>query len=171
VQVALIASGQQKKFSVTSVLVSAGAGAVGVGIAANAARVSNLALKVGAEVAGDATVSAVSKAVKGEEVTVGGVVADVVAGQAGGKALGKVFKDKAAGSPEAKLLDKAANRAERIAANPKVGGPEARARQAGEAREAYKGFLDDAEIRGGAVGSNLGQKALEIVNPPNKDDK
>ncbi len=164
---ALIASGQQKKFSVTSVLVSAGAGAVGVGIAANAARVSNLALKVGAEVAGDATVSAVSKAVKGEEVTVGGVVA----GQAGGKALGKVFKDKAAGSPEAKLLDKAANRAERIAANPKVGRPEARARQAGEAREAYKGFLDDAEIRGGAVGSNLGQKALEIVNPPNKDDK
>jgi hypothetical protein len=57
-------------------------------------------------------------------------------------------------SPEGKILDRAADRAERIANNPKAGRPEARRRQA-------------------AVGSNTGQKVYELTSQPalKKDDQ
>lgn len=129
--------------------------------------------KIFAEVAGDTAISYGSKKAKGEEITPTGVFADVLVGQASGKALGKVSRSKAEASPEAKMLDRAADRAERIADNPKVGRPDARRRQADEAQAAYGGFLTDAEIRGGAIGSNTGQKLYELTNPPTpkKDDQ
>jgi RHS repeat-associated protein len=170
VQAVLISTGQQDTFNLSNVAASAAAGAVGVGVATKTAQIGKLGVKLLAEVGGDTAVSIGSKAAKGEEITATGVIVDVAAGQAGGKAVGKIFKDKAAGSAEAKILDKAADRADRIANNPKVGRPEARARQAESARGAKEGFLNEAEIRGGTIGSNFGQKAAEVLSPPKQQE-
>jgi hypothetical protein len=174
VQVAMISTGHQPEgFSLKSVIISGAAGAVGIGVAAKAAEVGGIAARLLAEVGGDAAVDMGSKAAKGEEITVKGVALDVVAGQAGGKLFGRAAKGSAANSEEAKLLDKAANRAERIANNPKVGRPEARARQANEARGAQKGYIGGAEVRAGTVGSSLGENVSDAgqkMLEPNKQE-
>jgi RHS repeat-associated protein len=172
VQRALIASGQKDEFSISSVFVSAAAGATGVGLATKIAQAHKLttAVKVAAGVAGDAAVSAGSKAAKGEEITATGVASDVLLGQAGGKAVGNIARGKAKASPENPILERAADRAERIANNPKVGRPQARQRQAQDARQNQQGFLRDAEVRGGAVGSGAGQGLGQVLNPPKADN-
>lgn len=88
-------------------LISAAAGATGVGLASLASKAEKLGAiaKVTVQVTGDAAVSAGSKAAKGEEVTVGGVVSDVVLGQAGGKVAGKAARSKAEASPQNAILE------------------------------------------------------------------
>ena len=167
VQTTLIATGRQETFSVTSVLVSAAAGATGVGLATKIAQAQKLttAGKAAAGVLGDASVSIGSKAVKGEEITAVGVGADVLLGQAGGKAAGKVAQNRAKASADNAILERTANRAERIAKNPKVGRPEARQVQAQAARANQENFLLDADVRGGAVGSGVGQGVGQVLIP------
>lgn len=168
VQTALIVTGHQDSYDKKSILISATAGATGVGLAALANKAQKLGTvaKVGAEIAADATVSVGSKAAKGEDVTVAGVIADVALGQAGGKIGGKVARSRAEASHKNTLLNRAADRAERIANNPKVGRPDARQRQANAARQRQEHYLNEAELRGGLVGSGTGQSVGELMNPP-----
>ena len=176
IQTVLIATGRQEEFSVTSVIVSAASGALGVGLATkiNQARKLTTLQKAGASIAGDVTVSVGATVAKGEKVTPLGVAADVVLGQAGGKAAGKFARNKAKASNENTILNRQADRAERIANNPKVGRPNARQRQAQQARDAQQGFLSEAEVRGGTVGSGLGQTAaqgtLKMLDNDNDND-
>ena len=78
IQVAEIGMGTRTEIDKTSILISAGTGALGVGLAGKVGRIGGLLV--------DAAISAGSTAAKGEEVTVGGVVADVAFGRAGGAA-------------------------------------------------------------------------------------
>jgi RHS repeat-associated protein len=171
VQVALVAAGKQEKIDGWSILVSAGAGAAGVGIASAITKAKHLSTlgKVAAGVGGDTAVSVGSKAAKGEEITALGVAADVALGQAGGKVLGKAAKGKAEKGTQSKLLEQAAKRAERLAkpgrshGSKRPGRQAARAKKAADARAEATGFLDNAEVRGGAVGSNAGSKIVDVA--------
>ncbi|MBN1379815.1 MAG: RHS repeat-associated core domain-containing protein [Gammaproteobacteria bacterium] len=156
IQVALIASGKQDSFSVTSVIVSAGTGALGVGIATKVAKISNVFIKVGTELTSDAAISATSRALKGQELTASGIIADVALGQAGGKVAGKISGN-ASNSPANKLLKKTADRAQRIANNRKAGRPAARQQQAAQAKEQFVESVAADEAKAGLVGSNTAQ--------------
>ena len=104
-----------KDFSVTSVVVSAAAGATGAGLATKLGKVGTLA-KIGIEAAHDFGVSAAGQLIKDGKVDLKKAAIDVVAGKIAGEAAGKLVAKKAASSAEAKVLEKVANRAEKKAA-------------------------------------------------------
>lgn len=172
-QAIAIKIGAQKEFDYRSVVVSAVAGAAGIGLATKIARIEKLtkASRVLLEVAADATVSATSKGAKGENVSPESVALDVAVGQAGGKIAGKLARGNAEKSLENKLLGKAADRAKRIASNPKVGRQAARQRQAQAARTAQRNFLIEKEVKGAAVGSGTAQGAKDTYLKSNEGQK
>jgi len=108
----------------SSIAVSAGAGAVGVGIAtkvgkamkvAKMAKGMKTAITVGSEVATDAAASATNQLVKTGEVDLKDVAIDATAGQIVGKTVSKTVQNKAQASKTAKVLYNQANRAQRVA--------------------------------------------------------
>jgi len=149
-------------FSFTSVAVSAGAGALGVGIASNISKLGKLGTlgKTALSVTADAGVSAGSTAAKGGDVTLQGVALDVIAGQTAGKALGKVAGNKVAKSSQQKIRNRQADRLQRIGDKPN-------ARPAQKARaDASRRIVDrpirEAEAKAGLVGSNAASGAVNL---------
>ena len=111
-------------FSITSVAVSAAAGAIGVGLATKVAQISKVlklgkvlstALKVGSEVTVDATVSAAGQLARDGEVSVAKVAIDVAGSQTIGKAFGNVAKRRTAGSKTGQQLQQSVNKQKNIA--------------------------------------------------------
>lgn len=145
------------QFSFTSVVVSGAAGAVGVGIASKidkAVKVANIAsgavktgIKVGANAATDATISAASQKVKTGEVNSKEVLVDAVAGGTVGRIAGNIAGKAAKNSSTGQVLAKQANRAERIAANSTRKARQEAAAKATEKAENY------AASRGAAAGT------------------
>ena len=113
-----------KDFSVTSVIVSGAAGAIGVGIAAKVAKAVEVAelgskvlgavIKRGADAATSAAASAASQKLTTGKIDGTKIAIDAVAGALGGH-LGDKAEASAAKSATGKLLAKDANRAARVA--------------------------------------------------------
>jgi len=91
-------------FSVTSVLISAGAGASGVGLATKLKKASTLT-RIAIEATTDAAASAGTQLAKDGEVDAGNVLLDVIGGQTVGKAVDNVVGAKFESSGKGKHLD------------------------------------------------------------------
>ncbi|MCG7639743.1 MULTISPECIES: RHS repeat-associated core domain-containing protein [Alteromonas] len=154
----LIATGNQDSFDFKSVAVSAGAGALGVGLANNIAKLGKAAQLVG-NVAADASISAGSAALKGQDVTLTGVAVDVIAGQTLGKAAGDTASASVTNSASHKLNEKAANRLERIASG-KPNPRNAQVNRANAAREAVTNAPIQAASTAGVAASNAASTAV-----------
>lgn len=163
----MIATGHQESFDPGSVMVSAAAGFVGVGIANQVSKLGKAAQLVG-NVTADASISAGSTALKGGDVTLTGVAIDVVAGQTAGKAAGNYASNSVANSAGQKLNEKAANRLQRIANK-----PDARNAQVNRANAAQQA-LQDAPIEAGAAasvaGSNSASSTVKTICNANGGD-
>jgi RHS repeat-associated protein len=150
IQVAEIGMGSRTEIDGTSILISAGTGALGVGLAGKVGRIGSLVV--------DAAISAGSTAAKGDEVTVGGVVADVAFGRAGGAAAEKAILKTA----EQKIAQRQVNRLERIGNKPGArDAQKARAQNAGPAlQRSVEQKVAQASVVSAAVGS-AAEKQLE----------
>jgi RHS repeat-associated protein len=104
-----------KDFSLKSVGISALAGASGAGLASKLGKVGKLA-KLGIETAHDFTVSAASDLVKDGKVNLKKSLVDATIGKAAGDIAGNAALKAAAKTPQGKVLKKAVDRAEKIAA-------------------------------------------------------
>ncbi len=98
----------------TSILVSAAAGATGVGIAQNIKNFGTAA-KLATEVVADGVISVTSQAITEGDVNLKNVVVDATAGQAGRKLVGKKLGEKAANSKKGKALQAKVNTEKNIA--------------------------------------------------------
>ncbi|MEM7374978.1 MAG: RHS repeat-associated core domain-containing protein [Bacteroidota bacterium] len=104
----------------TSIAVSAAAGAVGVGLAKGVAGLvragskltpmAKTAIKVGSEVVGDASVSVASQAITEDEVKLDNVVTDVLSGQAGRQTIGRYMKKTSGNTKTGKKLQENVNK-------------------------------------------------------------
>ncbi len=166
----------------TSIALSAGAGAMGVGIAngvskltkvakvAQVAAKSKTAAKViqgTANVAGDAVSSVAGSAIQGNEITVEGVVSDVVAGAVGRK-VGSSVTNKA--KPNQKVLDNAADRTKRIANNSVRPARQANADKAAQAAKSYKNMTKVKAAVASGVSSNAVSKSINVVVNATKEN-
>ena len=158
IQSVLIVTGvQEGGYDGKSIAISGATGAMGVGLAGKLGKLT--------EVAVDAGMSVASSALKGDEITAGGVLADVVGGQAGGKATG-VVKDKIVSSAEHKVAQKQVNRLERIGNKP--GARDAQANRAKNAGPELQKSVDQKSSLGGVAASNATSKGIDALT---KDDK
>ena len=142
---------------ISTVGVSAAAGAIGVGIATKidkvlkvanlASKVTTAAIKVTTSAATDAATSAASQKITKGKVNAGEVLVDVVAGGLAGKVAGDVAKKIAKNSPVGKVLVKQADRAERVA------GSNPRPTRAAAAKTAQQKSENYAAKRGAAAGT------------------
>jgi len=154
-------------FSITSVGVSAAAGAVGVGIATKldkALKVANIAskttttiIKVTSNSVTDAATSAASQKIQTGEVNTSEVLIDVVAGGTVGKIAGDAAEKAAKNSPVGKTLMRQADRAERVAGN----NPRPSRQAASESTK--KKAENHAVSRGAAAGTAASGAASETI--------
>jgi uncharacterized protein RhaS with RHS repeats len=156
----MIAAGQQESFDGRSVLVSAAAGFVGVGIANQVSKLGKVAQVFG-NIAADASISAGSTAFKGGDVTFTGVAIDVVAGQTAGKAAGNYASNKVANSAGQKLNAKSANRLQRIANKP--GARNAQVNRANSAQQVVQNAPIEAGAAASVAGSNAASSTVDNI--------
>ncbi|WP_422625689.1 RHS repeat-associated core domain-containing protein [Rhodoferax sp.] len=157
IQVAEIGMGTRTEIDGTSILISAGTGALGVGLAGKVGRIGGILV--------DAAISAGSTAAKGEEVTVGGVVADVAFGRAGGAAAEKAIVKTA----EHKIAQRQANRLERIGNKP--GARNAQQTRAQNAGPALQRSTEQRAAQAGVVSAGVGSAAEKQVERRIDEDK
>ncbi|MDY6930127.1 MAG: RHS repeat-associated core domain-containing protein, partial [Pseudomonadota bacterium] len=141
----------------------------GVSAARQLGRGTTAALEVGGDVAADTGASVVGHLANDKELSVRGVVGDVVAGQIGGRGASALARRSAASSPTNAALDQAARRAERMADPTKangsprrIGRPEARQRQANTARSVQEAFVEGRATRAGIAGSGVVSGASQV---------
>jgi hypothetical protein len=146
----LLALGLQDEFDTGSVFISAGSGVLGIGLAGRFAKFGGLAV--------DVTTSIVSKALKGDEITLEGVAIDVAAGRVGGKIGEKAFR----GSEAFKVAERQASRLERIGR--KAGARRAQRARAESARPALAKEAAEQGARAGIVASGAASTTEEVVN-------
>lgn len=162
VQAVEIGVGARDSFDVGDIVISGVAGATGVGAArliGRAERVGTLA-KIALNRAADAGVSAGSQLAKDGEVSLKDTAIDVVAGATVGDALGARAASVAERSGAGKLLERQANRAERIAAgNPRAAKQDA----AAAARGAQREHVGSAAATSGVNSSNAASSAVKIT--------
>ncbi len=103
VEISLDDSKTAKDFSFTSVVISAAAGVVGVGLAAKLKKASTLA-KIAIEATSDAAASAGTQLAKDGEINVKDVAIDVIGGQTVGKVAGDAANSKFLKSGKGKRL-------------------------------------------------------------------
>jgi RHS repeat-associated protein len=190
VQVATnVASGQDFGEAMTnvsgkSIALAAGAGAMGVGIASGFSKLATVGklatvasksetaatvVKTAANVAGDATASVAGSVVQGKEVTVKGVVADVVGG-AVAKKIETNVKTSAQNSPAGKTLQNQADRAQRVASgsNPR----QSRVDNAKATTTKANNYGATKAFAAGTTGGNATSKAVEaattVIKPEEK---
>jgi uncharacterized protein RhaS with RHS repeats len=145
VQVAEMGMGLRDGIDGRSLLVSAISGSVGVGLAGKLGQVGGLV--------GDVAVSVGSTLAKGESPTVAGVVADVVAGKAGGA----VAKHHIQNSSAHKVAERQVDRLERI--GNKEGARPAQQDRAKNAGPALARSVEQRAAQAGVVGSGIGSTA------------
>ena len=164
-------------FSVTSVLVSAAAGAVGVGLAtkvsqiakvAKLGKVASTALKVVSEVTVDATASSAGQLARDGEVSPGKVAIDVLGSQTIGKALGDAAKSRASNSSTGKQLQQAVNQEKNIARGKSNTTPKSRANVAG-AEKKLTGFKESRAVGASAASSGIVSTGAELLMKINKE--
>ncbi len=178
IQLAEVALTDKKlsQFSFSSVLVSATAGAIGVGIATKidkAIKVAEIAstslktaIKIGAGAATDAATSAASQKIKTGKVDGGEVLIDVVAGGVAGKVAGDLAGKAAKSSPVGRTLAKQADRADRVAANSTR---KARQEAAKQANEKVEDYIASKGAAAGTASSNVASESVKKV--VKKEDK
>jgi hypothetical protein len=145
--------------SVSSIAVSAGTGAAGVGIttkvskavkAAKMAKGTKTAITVGSEVSTDAAVSATKQLATTGEINLKNVAIDAAAGQVIGKPVGKAVKNQTQASQPAKVLHRKADRAQRVAR----GSREVRQDAANKATQKAENYGSGRAAASGAASSN-----------------
>ncbi|MCI4566930.1 RHS repeat-associated core domain-containing protein [Lysobacter sp. CFH 32150] len=151
----LMAAGVQEEFDTTSVMVSAGTGALGVGLAGRLGKLGGIL--------GDVVVSVTSSALKGDDITVEGVLMDVAAGQGGTK----LATQKIMNSPATKVAQRQANRLERIGNRP--GARPAQAARAQSATPALQKSVAQQAARTGIVASGVGSAGLKGLQEKKKE--
>jgi hypothetical protein len=151
-------------FSYKSVAVSALAGATGVGLASKIGKLGTVA-KIGVELAHDAAAGALNQYATEGKVDAKLTIVNAVGGKAVGDIAGKVVGKQVAKSPEAKLLKRQADRAERVAAgNPRP----ARTAAASEATKKANDYVEKRAVAAGTASSGVaGNVASKVV----EDDK
>ena len=155
-----IAVGARGGYDGRSIVVAGVAGAAGVGIVSKAARVGKLA-----GLAADAAGSAGTSLAKGEEVTVQGVVADVVGGEVAGATIGKAVGKAREASPLVQRARSTAARKERIANNGKGRSSRKAARQrlADRLNSLADQTVEEASTVASTLSSNAGQRTVETI--------
>ncbi|MBS3896461.1 RHS repeat-associated core domain-containing protein [Silanimonas sp.] len=149
IQVAEIGMGSRTEIDGGSILVSAGSGALGVGLAGKAGKLGELLV--------DAAISAGSTAAKGEEVTALGVAADVGLGKAGSAAAAKSITETAAH----KTAQRQADRLERVGNKP--GARTAQQERAKAAGPALQQSVAQKSAQAGVVASGVGSAGVRQV--------
>jgi hypothetical protein len=162
VQSAEIYAGTRTEYSGTDVAISAVAGATGVGAAKLIGRARELGTlaKFAVSRVTDGAISAGTQAAKTGDVSASDVAIDVVAGAIVGDAAGGRAAEAAGKSATGKVLERQANRAERVAA-----GSNRAARQdaAASARAAQQGYVNGAAAQAGVVSSNAASSAVQVT--------
>lgn len=157
IQLTEMAMGARTEISGTSLLVSAGSGALGVGLAGKFGQIGGMVV--------DAAISAGSTAAKGEQVTVLGVVADVALGKAGGDMAAKAIT----GSASHKVAQRQAGRLQRIGDKP--GARTAQQKRARSAGPALKQDVAQKSAQAGVVAAGAGQAVVKDVERRIEDEK
>ena len=149
-------------YSGKDLLVAGVAGATGVGAAKFIGRATELgaAAKFIANRVADGTVSAGSQAAKNGNVSASDLAIDVVAGATLGEAAGARAGAAARRSAEGQILERNANRAERVARGSERPGRQAAAQ---EARAAEREHTENAAVRAGAIGAGAGSSAAQVT--------
>lgn len=158
----------------SSIAVSAGAGATGVGISTKVGKAMKAvkmvkgiktAITVGSEVATDAIVSATNQFVSTGEVNLKDVAIDATAGQIVGKTVSKTVQSKAQASKTAKVLHNKADRAQRVA----KGSRGVRQVAADKATQKAESFGASRATAAGVASSGTASKVVkELDNKNNK---
>lgn len=117
VQTVEIQIGLREEYDGGSILLAGAAGAVGAGVAERLTRIQRLGpiARAGFEMANDA---ATSVAAQGDDVTVGGVVADVAAGQLIGRPVGRAAAARVRASAQQQYRERQVDRMVRLANRP-----------------------------------------------------
>ena len=154
-----------------SILISAGTSAAGVGLATKVGQISKLvkmgkvattAVKVAGEVAVDATMSATNQFLTDGSVDIKNVAIDVTAGQIIGNTVGNKVKTDAQNSAQGKVLQREADRAQRMASGnaPR----ESRVKRAQEATKKAESYGDGRAAGAGTAASGVVSGAYEILD-------
>jgi RHS repeat-associated protein len=159
-------------FNTNSVLVSAAAGAVGVGLATKVqklvkvAKLANSVAKgaqIATEVAVDASASAANQFVTTGEVDAANVAIDVAAAQTIGKIFGNKAANSAKNTSEGKALARDVDRSKRVADQPKrsQGRQQAKKRQLTKDQKEYNNFVNSRSGAAATASSGAASKATQ----------
>jgi RHS repeat-associated protein len=165
-----------KSFSeidVKSVLISAAAGAVGGGIAANvgklvSGKVAQMVIKEAAGIAVDSLSSVAQQLNKKGNVSLSETLIDTATGFAAGKTLGKLGEKATENSSKVQMLSRDADRMERIAEDRLSHGNSSRARVADSKTSQLRATANNLVVSGGiaasASSSQLGSTIIKKVS-------
>ncbi len=159
--------------SASSIVVSAGAGAIGVGVAtkvtkamkvAKLAKGMKTAVTVGSEVVTDAAASATNQLVTTGEIDLKDVAIDATVGQIVGNTVSKAVKNKAQASKTAKVLRNQADRAQRVA----KGSREVRKVAADKATQKAESYGSGRAAAAGVSSSNTASTVVKKLDDENQ---
>jgi hypothetical protein len=152
----------------TSISTSALAGATGAGLVTKFKKAHTL-IRLGVEVASDGGASALNQYVNEGEVDLADVAIDATAGQLVGKGVSNSLKGKAQNSEVAKALQRDADRAQRVADQPKrsPGRQDAKQQKANTAAEKSDSYGDS---RAAAAGTSSAGAASYTVKKVKEDE-
>jgi len=159
--------------SISSIVVSAGAGAVGAGLATKISKLGKLA-QFGAETVIDATSSVAGQLTENGSVNLTNVGIDVVAGRTVGKLAGEATSVALSKTNTGKQLTKQADRATRVAKNRKgnrVGRQRARNQQAADAQSKATGYIVGRGAAAGGAASQAASKAAQAGLKKNEEEE
>ncbi len=152
----------------TSIALSGAAGATGAGLATKIKKASTL-VKLGVELATDGGASALNQYAKDGKVDLEDVAIDAAAGQIVGKSVGKMLKGQSQNTDLGKALNRDADRAQRVANQPKRSPARQNAKQqkADASLEKYDSY---GESRAAAAGTSSAAAASQIVKKVKEDE-
>ena len=152
----------------TSIALSGAAGATGAGLATKINKASTL-VKLGVELATDGGTSALNQYAKDGKVDLEDVAIDAAAGQIVGKSVGKMLKGQSQNTDLGKALNRDADRAQRVANQPKRSPARQNAKQqkADASLEKYDSY---GESRAAAAGTSSAAAASQIVKKVKEDE-
>ncbi|MBD3630804.1 MAG: hypothetical protein HUJ21_22055 [Cyclobacterium sp.] len=156
------------KVNGTSIAMSGLAGATGAGLATKIKKASTL-VKLGVELSSDGGASAINQFVNEGEVDLADVAIDAAAGQIIGKSVSNFVKGKVQGTDVGNALKRDADRAQRVAAQPKRSPDRQKAKQQ-KADEAFERSDTYGESRGAAAGSSSAGAASYVVQTVKEDE-
>ncbi len=160
-----------KDFSLTSVAVSAVAGATGVGLAAKLGKVGKYG-KYAIESAHDFTASMANQYAKDGEISVKDAFIDATVGKAAGDLVGKKIAKQVSKGAEAKILSNDLDRAERINKNNPRQSRQAKVDAAQEKLDNYKARREiPAAAAAATAASNGASSAIDKATQSNDKNK